>query len=412
MAELRSLCAGLAAFDEGGITTALAHDEPVATFRPEPSAVIRVALVLPTGRAQSVSLQPRTIGRRLRAEAARHRVDADRWCDALAEHLVARYPDAAMHGRRLDEVCALLSFPLVRQLAVIGVGTPPTVPAWAASALRCETFDAGLAVLFGERITRGLRRAARDGLTSGETHDPVDLGPVGLASTLPRSWPIDHVATIAAGSGWQPPVAWPTVEHRTELRRIWPSVPEAVGVRLCRDALASPGGVAELWSALRLCESVIANGHPVPTTVDGLHDLASSEAERAGVPIPPNDAPRRGPQPAAEAAPAGAWQYPVTIELVDGYRHAGIRFVLPRNATELRRWGAELGNCIADYVEDVRVGRTYVIALAEGERLVGALELGHDLLVRQLEGPRNQAAAEPLRAACRHMLDDLGIRRP
>ncbi|MEM8708540.1 MAG: PcfJ domain-containing protein [Actinomycetota bacterium] len=413
MAELNVLCAGLAAFDEGRATTVLAHDEPVATFRPAPNAVVRVALVMPTGRAQDVSLQPRTVGRRLSAEAARHRLDANRWRDALAAHLVARYPDAAEPGRMLDEICALLPFPLVRQLAAVGVGTPPTVPAWAAPALRAETFDASLVALFGGRVTRGLRRAVREGLTAGDTHEPLDLAPVGLASTLPATWEIDRVATIAAGSGWHPPASWPSVEQRSELRRIWPSVPERIGVRLCHDALAAPTGVSALWAAMRLCETLIANGHPVPTTIDGMHELASAEAERTGLPVPANDAPRRGPRagPTPRTDVPG-WGYPITIELVEGYRHGATRFVLPRSADDLRRWGTSLGNCLADYVDDVRAGRTYVIGLVDGDRLVGALELGHDLLVRQLEGPRNQPADEDLQTACRHMLRDLGIARP
>lgn len=416
MAELTPLCEGLAVFGDRRVTTVIAHDEPVATFvapdddRPD---LINVALVLPTGRAQDISLHPRTVGRRLRAEARRCRRDPNRWVTVLAVFLASRYAHHAdpADDHDLDSICAQLPFPIVRQAVAAGAGAPPFVPAWAAPALRTATIDEAIEHLFDRPVNRGLRRSARLGLMTGvDAGGELDLTPLGLASTMPADWPVDHVASVAAGKGWLPPEAWPTVEQRSDFRRAWRHVPAPIGSRLCLSALESPTGLSELWSGLRLCETVLANGHPAPTSVAGLHELACTEADRHGLPDRRDDTPalraaaRVGPPPARRG-----WQFPVSIELILGYRSGSIRFELPRTRNDLSRWGETLGNCLADYGDAVAEGRTFIAGLFEGDSLVGALELGRDMTVLQLEGSRNRPPTEEQQAACRAMLEDLGL---
>lgn len=155
---------------------------------------------------------------------------------------------------------------------------------------------------------------------------------------MPADWPVDHVASVAAGKGWLPPEAWPTVEQRSDFRRAWRHVPAPIGSRLCLSALESPTGLSELWSGLRLCETVLASGHPAPTSVAGLHELACTEADRHGLPD------RRG------------WQFPVSIELIGGCRSGSIRFELPRTRNDLARWGEEQQAACRSMLEDLRVG--------------------------------------------------------
>jgi len=431
MPQRRQICDTLEVESNGRSATLFNEGRPLASFRGRASSdAFTVSLVLPTGREQDVSRNPRTIGRLLRGEATRLRRDPNRWFNAAADQLSELLADGAEPTTNLDDTCALLAFPLLRSISAVGARPPARIPAWVASALRQPHIDTAFVELFGRPITRGLRRAMRDGLLAGATTGQiVSFAPLAIASTMPYYWPVDHVATVLRGDEWLPPAAWPSDQQRADLHRIWPLLPHDIGTRLATESLETPTGPDMLWSGLRLCETLLGTGHTPPTTITGLHQLAAEDARRQRLPVAAPEPPGRiqhRPQPPQQPAPvfqphiapqidiaASAvperTTYCVNIELLDGLTDGDHRYSLPRSEQQLIEWGELLESCIADYIPAVRAGRSSIVGQFHNGRLVAALELTDTMQVRQFVGHRNRPPTQVQRDSCHRALTHVGL---
>lgn len=149
------------------------------------------------------------------------------------------------------------------------------------------------------------------------------------------------------------------------------------------------------------------------TDPDGLRALAGELAAWAPPrDAPPAIAPTRTPptqapsvQPPAPARTDVPLRHLAALQAVDGLEIGGRRVVLPRTADELVEWGRVLDNCLGGFRHAVASGRTQVLGLAEGNRLVHAVEITRGGVVRQFEAAGNRQAPErevrPVLAALR-----------
>ena len=86
------------------------------------------------------------------------------------------------------------------------------------------------------------------------------------------------------------------------------------------------------------------------------------------------------------------WPVPRELLTISGHSRAGLRYVVPTSADELRRWGLVLRNCLGDYASAVASGESWLIGVERDDQLIGCVEVRpSDRRVRQALGPRNLA---------------------
>jgi PcfJ-like protein len=384
------------------------------------------SLVMLGGRRTiDVSPQPRTVPTLLRREARRRREDPNRWCGGVSrllfDHVRSWGIEALPADDRddLDALLASITFPLGLLARLDGAGPLPFVPRWAMPALLASTPTAAVRQMFGTKATRGTARALAQGMrptAPAPAAAAPDLRPLGLAWSLRDTLRADRLTNVLAGANrWQPPQHWPRDDDIDDLHRLWPLIDASTAVALALDSLTCEHGIVRLRRALRLIESLAAvSGLAVARTVAGLERQATTAAPlRAPDPIP------RPPIPVAPLRPPGGprprlavdrFAYPPAVEIADGYQLGEHRLILPRNATELARWGRRLSNCLADYAPAVAAGRSVVIGVEEQGTLVAALELtGNRGTVRQFVASANARPSAARRDAVDEMLHNLGL---
>jgi len=284
------------------------------------------------------------------------------------------------------------------------------------------------------------------------------LIPLAMAIALPTAASSDLIANVLEGAA-APHAAqhWPTVDELEIIRRGFKLVGPQLSARLALEAMGRLDGPALLAALMVHVPRLLAShDRPCPQRLDRLAeevadfvnepaDLArrALQVPRPALPRPPARAIERAPRPVRQIEPAAApriaayndgghidlpvqplyapgtrqavvpgdeFEYPDTVLRLHGATSGEHSLWLPRSRNELREWGAELSNCMADYCDHVASNRSVILGLRRRGRLVAGVELTRDLSkVRQFVRDGNQRPWRAERDALRAMFGRLGV---
>ncbi len=445
----------------------LHRGEPLASFEcrsPGERRVLTRLEFLGGRRSIDVTVQPDTISHLLRRLAIRANDDGNAWQRQLKRRLLVwstemGIADALPADDALASVIASLGFPMVRLARDRGVLAPPHVPRWAEPVLAGPDVRAAASAAFGDRSSRRVARALAASLAgdtvgvddgeapeveaAGPAQRPMALMPLGLALALPQSVSADVIANmLMAPTADHAAQYWPSVYDLHLLRRGFRMLGPSVSAHLATEALATITGPGRL---IRLIVHVprllsIYDG-PAPRHIDDLDAVviefvrppvepvaqrqpagparcrAGADAPRVAacegegvidLPVQPLYVP--GPVQAIAVGPDDEFRYPDAVLRLHGASSGAHSIWLPRSGDELRRWGRELDNCMADYCEHVACDRSVILGLRRHDRLVAGVELTRDLhRVRQFVRDGNQRPWTAERNALRDILARLGV---
>jgi len=429
--------------------------QPVASFEcliPAEQRVVTRLEFLGGRRSVDVGVQPDTIVHLVRRLAMLRNSNSDAWLRAVRQQLLS---SAATWGiaapieprHTLGEVIAVLGFPMVHMARIRGVDPPPFIPRWAEPVLTAAEPRSAARAVFGQRASRRVARSLAVSLVGG-AGDPgigsepepqpdqpaptMTLVPLALAMALPSTAASDLIANVLEG-----PTAphasqhWPNVDELEIIRRGFRLVGARSSVRLALEAMARLDGPATLAQLMvHLPRLVASQNRPCPQRLDPLaaavEDFANEPANIARqrqpaaaprvaayqhnirIDLPAEPLYTRG---AVQPVAAGdGFEYPTSVRRLHGAASGEHSVWLPRSAPELRAWGEELSNCMADYCPHVAQHRSVILGLRRGERLVAAVELTRDLRrVRQFVRDDNQRPWRAERDALREILGRLGV---
>lgn len=428
-------------------------DQPVLALAPGDRRV-RIGLVMPVvGRVVDISVQPATASRSLTDAARRaglpsQQVEAPA-ARALVEAAARSGSWSPPSGISLLGAFGGVSFPLLAAAYDQGGSPLDEVPRWAAAALAGRTVAEAARTLFGADGTRTVRRALVDALhPTGSGR--VQLTTLALSLVGRRVLQPDRLARVlAAPCVDQPATDLPDTSTLEVAERVVTRWGAERAERLLVGAAARPDGLRMLLTTTAYARQLGDHGPdgPLPSRLDQLHDLHRSLVPTP-LPVAPAPAPvaaraarpnateasgdrrarerRAAPaQPAARRAPHRLLAPPVTaagpvapgtsvprpphLRPIDGLRVGDLLLVLPRDVTDLARWGRILSNCLADFAPAVAAERSTIIGVHRGSRLTYAVELTPTGLVRQFCGPANRPPRDVDRRDVIGALVDAGL---
>jgi hypothetical protein len=389
-------------------------------------------LTLPNRSRVPVSRSPTTVVTTVTDAALARRADPAAWTTVLARHLSSTWSvrGPATHPVGQGALAGIVLSATHPALApAVGAGLEPTVdvPSWASAALRQNELAGVSRQLFGSTT-----RAVDAALGALLTH-PLD-------GQLP--WWTLAVTAAAAGSAEADDLAsaltarvfvdrMPAVEDVRHVRQLFALFERDDVVRLLRDGLRDPAGLAQLMEVARRAADVGRVPHsdrprgldelvlfirsftrtPVPAAV-----AQAADEQRPAHPTPQPPAPARAPEwraarQAPERGPVRADRFDELRVALDGYAAGDVVLEAPRSEQELRTWAALLQNCLASFEPAVRARRSLVLAVRRDGRLEAALEIDPAAnRLRQFHGPRNRAPAPATRSAVLRVLRAHGVR--
>jgi len=429
--------------------------EPVASFEclmPAERRVITRLEFLGGRRSVDVGVQPDTIVHLVRRLAMRRHNNSDAWLRAVRKQLLMgaaawEIPTSIEPRDSLGEVIAVLGFPMVHMARARGVDPPPFIPRWAEPVLVAAEPRSAARAVFGQRASRRVARSLAASLVRGAgaprvggEADPqqggptptMTLVPLAFAMALPPSAAPDLIANILEG-----PTAphasqhWPSVDELEIIRRGFRLIGARSSVRLALDAMDRLDGPATLANLMvHLPRLLASQNRPCPQRLDPLavavEDFVNEPADLARQREPPAvprvaayqdnlridlpAEPRYPPGVLQPVAVGDGFEYPTSVRRLHGAAVGEHSLWLPRSARELRAWGEELSNCMADYCRPVAEHRSVILGLRRRDRLVAGVELTRDLRrVRQFVRDDNQRPWKAERDALREILGRLGV---
>jgi hypothetical protein len=389
---------------------------PLVAFEHIGERVVTQLAFMDGGRYIDITVQPGAAVQLVRGAAIRRRRDPNAWERVVSRRLAAvaidwGVDDLPLDRDRLTPTLVALGFPLVRMALLRGALPPPHIPRWAEPVLACADVRAAAISAFGADASRRVIRTLPSSLL-GDTTDQrrsLALLPLAMAMALRGLVGPDDMANVmAAPSADHQPRNWPTVDQLVELRRGFSELGRSAAIATAMDALTAVDGPARLMLlAPQIRHLRAAAGGPPPMSLADL-DRAVADLHYS---VPEPAVPRAAP---AIAPATRRWRcefdYPAATRRIDGVRTGDHHLTLPRSQADLQAWGRQLHNCIAEFAPAVAAGRSVVVGLHRGERLVAALELDPGLgRVRQFVRHHNQRPLAPERHALDRMLRHLGI---
>ncbi len=410
----------------------------VASFRHQQHRVTTGLELLDGQRTIDVTVQPDTIVHLLRGLAGRNRRDGNAWERALARRLEDKAVDwgfepANPAGEELAPLIASLGFPIIGLAAARGATPPPYVPRWAEPVLSAPDARAAARAAFGRSASRRVVRALPASFLGGDSepaqHALISLMPLALAMSLPEQSSADLIANVLlADSADHAPQHWPDTDQLEALRRGFRLFGPDLSATLAAEALGSlPGPGRLIYLVVHVPMLFSSNDRRLPRRIDDLEsDIADLVVTEMEVPPPPREVraaayhadrgidlpvePLYQPGPAAVVDVGEEFQYPERVLRLHGASFGLYSIALPRTRHELRGWGRQLDNCMADYCDSVAASQSVVLGLRRDGRLVAGAELTGDLArVRQFVRDGNHPPWRAERDALRLLLTRLGV---
>lgn len=396
-------------------------DQPVVAFVRSERRVATRMVFLEGRRHIDVTVQPAAAGDLLAEAARRRRCDANAWTDAVAHRLRAATAEWQIDidpdlTPSLSDLVAAAGFPVLYWAMARGVTAPARIPRWAVPILSAPTAGQAAAAGFGAQATRRLIRTLPTALTPTPAGSRLSLAPLAACLALREIATADGLANVLAAAAHPDSLEWLSPDQLHNLGRLFGLLGPEAGVALAIDSIGRPDAVRRLVDLAPLAYrlSAIDLGRP-PRTLAALneavlHDSRRHELDRAE----PPPVPQRRVRPREPALPAAIdihtpdadhYHHPPAVLALDGACLGEHELKVPRNRTELVRWGRVLRNCIAGYHELVAAGRTVVVGVRRGSYLVAALELDPALTtVRQFVREQNERPHPADRAAVSQLL--------
>lgn len=403
-------------------------DQPVLALAPGDRRV-RIGLVMPVvGRVVDISVQPAAAARSLTDAARRAGLPTQQVEAPAARALVEAAARSGSwnppHGISLLGAFGGVAFPLLAAAYDRGGVPLDEVPRWASAALSSRNVAEATRTLFGADGTRTVRRALVDALHPTRS-GRVQLTTLALSLIGRQVLQPDRLARVLGAPCVDQPAAdlpdTSTLEVAEHVVTRWGA---ERAERLLVGAAARPDGLRMLLATAAYARQLGDHGPdgPLPSRLDQLHDLHRSLVPTS-LPVAPAPAPvacradgpgdrrarerraaparpaeRRAPHrllappvtAAGPVAPGTSVPRPTHLRQIDGLRVGDLLLVLPRDVTDLARWGRILSNCLADFAPAVAAERSTIIGVHRGTRLTYAVELTPTGLVRQFCGPANR----------------------
>lgn len=424
----------------------LCHNRtPVASFEcmlPDSPRMVAKLELLDGHRGVDITVQPDTIVHLLRRLAASRNRNVDAWLSAVRRQLLSSAQewgiadtspsDTWPSDTSLGALIASLGFPIVRMARARGVMPPPYIPRWAEPALTQTDTRAAARAVFGSRTNRRVARTLpasllgdTDPLATPEHGRAMVLMPLALAMALPEASSGDLISNVlSAPVADHAPHHWPSVDQLEVVRRGFELIGVDAAQRFAVEALATLNGPERLFALMihipRLYSSHLG---PLPrrlndlgeAVTDFVHQAIEAAPQRVAaydaggvieLPVRPRYAPGR-------VAPVGHvedFEYPDEVMRIHGATSGAHSLWLPSTRDELRAWGVQLHNCMADYSEHVACNRSVIFGMRRNGRLVAGVELTRDLRqVRQFVRDDNLRPWRAERDALRDIFRRLGV---
>ncbi len=415
----------------------LRHDGvSVASFQcvlPERTRVVTRLELLNGHRGIDVTVQPDTIGHVLSRLATTRNRNVEAWRRVVRRQLLESAkewgigaPESATQD--LASTIASLGFPLVRSAGERGVRPPPYIPRWAQPVLSSGDARSAARLVFGGRATRRVARVLAESMLGSDDVDhgrELVLMPLAMAMALPGDTTGDLIANVLSA-----PVAdhaahhWPSVDQLNIARRGFALVGVDAAQRFALESLATLEGPAQLFELMaHMVDLTSQHLGPLPRRLAGLAEMVD-RLERRPVALPQrrvaaHDAgavinlpvqPLQAPREMIAVGQGEDFDYPDEVMRMNGATSGDHSLWLPRSRDELREWGVQLRNCMADYNEHVACNRSVIFGMRRNGRLVAGVELTRDLRsVRQFVRDDNQRPWRAEREALRDILRQLGV---
>jgi len=347
----------------------------------------RLRLELPIGRSGvDVSIQPGAVDHHVRDAARGADADPNRWAADVAAGLLTRA--GRPPGADLVAAAGVVTHPLLAAAYATGMVPLREVPRWAVGLLRAPSLVEGVRGAFRSSSRELVRALAHRLGRIAEPWATLDLFPVATALALDGLLDADRLARLVRIEGpYVAPAGFPTVDELAAARRTAVHLGAARAGTIVAEALATTP-----WQLFPTFGRLAGLRHHLdatrPSRLAAVQALvAPATPEEVPVPVTPLRAPQ-GHQVATLPRPAA-------LDGLDGLVVGDLRLRLPRRPDDLTSWGQLLHNCLADYTDAARAGRSWLVGIEHAHRLVGCVEIDPATRrLRQVVGDRNRPLPE------------------